>query len=51
MTEFFEYSLGMDRISERDLALFLLRFANLKDDVNKIALKFLAHKLIRDTKI
>jgi len=34
LTEFTEYSLGLDRISEVDFAKFLVRFANLKDEVS-----------------
>ena len=34
MTEFVEYSQGLDHISERDLAQFLLRFSSLTDEVN-----------------
>jgi len=33
MTEFVEYSQGLDHISERDLAQFLLRFSSLTNEV------------------
>ena len=33
MTEFVEYSLGMDLMTEKDLAQFLFRFTNLGHEV------------------